>query len=62
MDPPFWLPGRHTRQPGGYQTASLTDPLSDFMNSPKRLNRIGALQGTTHPFGLMSSILPNECG
>jgi hypothetical protein len=62
MDPAFWLPGGHTRQPGGYQTASLTDPLSEFMNSPKRLNRVGALQGTTHPFGPMSLISPNECG
>ena len=32
------------------------------MNSPKRLNQIGALRGTTHPFGLMSLIPPNECG
>jgi hypothetical protein len=30
--------------------------------SPTLLNRIGALRGTTHPFGLMSLIPPNECG
>jgi hypothetical protein len=30
--------------------------------SPTLLNQIGALRGTTHPFGLMSLIPPNECG
>jgi hypothetical protein len=41
------------------------DPVAASMQPPlfaEAAESIGASQGTTHPFGLMSLIFPNGCG